>query len=108
MKTKKRENPKTNKTAREIKTEANKHIPESDIQDFLKSKILPEHKSRIKEIKCSNLWANRFRIDVWMEEWEEGSFGPKVWIGYSYFVHYCEGLIIDKTILTSPKKEKIF
>ncbi len=83
-------------------------IPQDAVKEFVENKIPSKDKCKIGTIKCTNLWDNRFRINVWMEEHEEGRMVPKIWIGYSYFVHYHDGLIIDKTILPKPKKERIF
>ena len=83
-------------------------ISQDALDQFLMDKIKPEDKEKISNIKCVNLWENRYRINVWMEEHGPGQLFPNHWIGYSYFAHYHEGLVIDKTIAEKPKKERIF
>ena len=83
-------------------------ISKDELDQFLVDKIKPEDKKNVSSVKCDNLWGNRYRINVWMEEYEQEQLFPKYWIGYSYFIYYHEGLIIDKTIQAKSKKEKIF
>ena len=83
-------------------------IPKELVDKFLEDKInLPEG-IKVREIKSNNLWYNRYRINVWVEKYEEGSFYPEVWIEHSYFVHFHEDMIIDKTIYPKPKENRIF
>ena len=84
-------------------------VSQDALDQFLMDKIKPEDKKKIGKVQCENLWGNRYRINVWMEEYrgEEPLF-PSNYIGYSYFVYYHEGLIVDKTIAEKPKKERIF
>jgi hypothetical protein len=89
------------------KTEPN--IPQGELDQFLMDKIKPEDKKKIHNVKCSKLWSNRYRINVWIKEYgQEEQLFPSYLIGYSYFVYYHEGLIIDKTIPDKIKKERIF
>ena len=83
-------------------------VPKNILDKFLKNKINLPKGINVKEIKCNHLWHNRYRINVWVEKYEEGSFYPEVWIEYSYFVHFHEDMIIDKTIAPKPQKDKIF
>ena len=83
-------------------------ISQDTLNQFLMDKIKPEDKKKVSKVKCDNLWGNRYRINVWMEKYEQEQLFPSYRIGYSYFVYYHEGLIIDKTIPAKPKKEKIF
>ncbi len=83
-------------------------ISQDALDQFLMGKIKPEDKKKVCNVKCENLWSNRYRINVWMKKYEQEQLLPSYWIGYSYFVCYHEGLIVDKTIPDKPKKERIF
>jgi hypothetical protein len=97
---------KKSETTRPQKTEPT--VSQGALDQFLMDKIKPEDKEKVSKIKCGNLWQDRYRINVWMEEYGSEQLFPRRWIGYSYFVDYHEGLIIDKTIPDKPKKERIF
>tara|TARA_R100000008_G_C3532909_1_gene140295 strand:- start:320 stop:631 length:312 start_codon:yes stop_codon:yes gene_type:complete len=60
------------------------------------------------KIEAKHLYYNRYRINVWTESYEEGMFSPIYKIEKSYFVHYKDGEIIDKTIPQKPKQERFF
>ena len=83
-------------------------IPKDILDKFLKSKIHLPVGTSVKEIKCNPLWADRHRVNVWVERYEEGCYYPEVWIEYSYFLQFKKNKIIDKTIQPKPKKERIF
>jgi len=83
-------------------------IPQRELKEFLSDKITEKDWKKITRVEAKNLWGDRHRINAWMEEYEEGRMCPKIWIGYSYFVHYQEGMIIDKTEEQKPKKDRIF
>lgn len=59
-------------------------------------------------IESKFLYNNRFRINVWTETYKEGYYSAFHKIEKSYFVHYVDGVIIDKTIAPKPKKERLF
>ena len=59
-------------------------------------------------IESKLLYNNRFRINVWTETYKEGYYCAFHKIEKSYFVHYVDGTIIDKTIAPKPKKERLF
>ena len=83
-------------------------IPQNELEEFLSDKIPEKERKKVWDIVAGNVWSNRYRLNVWMEEYTEGSMCPKVWIGYSYFIHYHEGMIIDKTEEEKPKQGRIF
>jgi hypothetical protein len=83
-------------------------IPKELVDKFLEDKITPKDKKKISKIKCTNLWHDRYRINVWLEETQEEFFSSSYRIGYSYFLHYDDGKIIDKTIYPKPIEDKIF
>ena len=83
-------------------------IPKELVDKFLEDKITPKDRKRISKIKCTNLWDNRYRINVWLEETQEEFFSTSYWIGYSYFLRYDDGKIIDKTIYPKPRTDRLF
>jgi hypothetical protein len=60
------------------------------------------------KIDAKHLYYNRYRINVWTETYREGMFCPIQKIEKSYFIHYVNGEIIDKTIPQKPKQERFF
>ncbi len=86
----------------------NAKIPSDLVNKFLEGKIKASDTPRVRDIKQTNLWDNRYRINVWLEQLDEGQYCPRIWIEYSYFVHFVDNKIIDKTIPPKPKEEKIF
>jgi|TARA_R100000008_G_C3502225_1_gene124330 hypothetical protein len=60
------------------------------------------------KIDAKHLYDNRYRINVWTEIYKEGMFCPFHKIEKSYFIHYVDGEIVDKTIPSKPKEERIF
>lgn len=67
-------------------------IPEDKL-----SKFIGEIKDLL-EIKCINVYDNRFRINVFTRRYLEGSFVPRTQIKQSFFVRYEKGKIVDMTI----------
>ena len=59
-------------------------------------------------LEAKHLWDNRFRINVWTEIYKEGHYCAFHQIEQSYFVHYINDKIVDKTIEPKPKKERLF
>ena len=37
------------------------------------------------KITANNIYYNKWRVNVWIEQWEEGMSGPTYYIKYSYF-----------------------
>jgi hypothetical protein len=83
-------------------------IPQKVLDDFLEDKIPPEDKKRVTQVSVGNIFDDNYRVNVWMQEYEKGSVCPKAWIGYSCFLRYHEGMIIDKTVEPKPKKKGFF
>ena len=46
-------------------------IPKELVDKFLEDKITPKDRKKVSQIKCTNLWDNRYRINVWLEETQE-------------------------------------
>jgi hypothetical protein len=62
----------------------------------------------LKMITARHIYDNRFRVNVWIEEFKDENMFRSPNIAKSYFVHYHEGTILDETIQPEPQKEKIF
>jgi hypothetical protein len=84
-------------------SKSNREIPQSELRKFLSDKVAKEDWKKVRKIRAANVWSNRYRLNVWLEEYREGSMCPRIWIGYSYFLRYHEGIIIDET--EEPKKK---
>jgi len=50
------------------------------------------------KIDQHHIWNNRYRINVWTQEWAEGRFCPTNRIAKSFYLLYEDGKIFDKTI----------
>ncbi len=83
-------------------------MPQDKLDKFLEDKISREEMRKVTEIRATNVFDNFYRVNAWMEEYKDESICPRVWIGYSWFLKYEDGKIMDKTIEPKPKKEKIF
>ena len=83
-------------------------IPRNILNKFLAKKIKEEDNKKITLKECSPVGHDRYRVDVWLKEHDEGFYCPRVWIGYSYYLEYKDGKIVDKTIYPKPSKEKMF
>jgi len=88
---------------------ANPKIPSEILESFLEDKIKLREMTNVKDVKCEFLWdrdgLQRYRINIWQEEYTDGQYCSRFYIGYSWFVHYCTRTkeITDKTI--QPKQE---
>ena len=91
------------------KTPSTKRLTKKEIpQDVLEQFV--GHTENLWMIKAGHLWDDKYRINVWTEEWIDGWVTPKHRIAKSFFVQYydAEQMIIDKTIPPKPVKKKIF
>ena len=79
-------------------------IPQNELKEFLLDKITEADWKKVTKIRAANVWDDRYRLNVWMEEYIEGNLYPRLRIGYSYFLRYQDGIIIDKT--TEPRLKK--
>ena len=100
--------PKTKPKTKPEPPQEEKGIPQKELDNFLEDKISPEDKRKVTQVVAGNVFNDNYRVNVWMEEYKEESICPNVWIGYSYFLRYHEGMIIDKTVEPKPKEERIF
>ena len=37
------------------------------------------------KVEASNVYCNRWRVNIWIKKWKEGTYGPTYNIKYSYF-----------------------
>ena len=94
---------KLDKDKKVVKPKEELTIPDDKLKEFV------WHVKNLFQIDANKLWENRFRINVWTETYsEENNVVPAYNIVKSFFVHYHNGIIIDKTIQPKPKEEKIF
>jgi hypothetical protein len=100
--------PKTKPKTKPEPPQEEKGIPRSELDKFLEDEISPEDKKRITNVTVENVFNDNYRANVWMQEYEKDNVCPKVWIGYSYFLRYHEGMIIDKTVEPKLKKKGFF
>ena len=63
-----------------------------DIDPNLQQKLVCEevltklgHIRDLYKITANNIYYNKWRVNVWIEQWEEGMSGPTYYIKYSYF-----------------------
>ena len=63
-----------------------------DIDPNLQQKLVCEevltklgHIRDFYKITANNIYYNKWRVNVWIEQWEEGMSGPTYYIKYSYF-----------------------
>ena len=73
--------------------------------------VLKEFVGRVPylmQITAGHIYNNRFRVNVWTEQYFDGNVVPEIKIAKSYFVHYHEGVISDETIQPKPKKRGFF
>ena len=84
------------------KREKHKDISQKVLKQFV-GKI-----DNLWKIEAKHLYHNRYRINVWTETYQEGQFSPFQKIEKSYFIHYKDEKIIDKTIPRTPKQERFF
>lgn len=66
-------------------------IPQNELENFV------GYVKNLSKIDCIRIWENHFRINVWTEEYTNGSVYPKYAIAKSFFVFYDGWRITDKT-----------
>ena len=86
-------------------------MPKQEKHKEIDQEVLKKFVGKVEnlwKIEAKHLYYNRYRINVWTEVYEEGMFSPTQKIEQSYFVHYKDEEIIDKTIPQKPKRERFF
>ena len=102
----------------ETKNKPEPKIPADILTEFLEEKVKVRDMPNVKTIRNNFLWeksgTQRYRINVWVEEYIDGRYCPKVYIKYSFFVHYnkktkeIEDLTIEQTIDLETMKRSMF
>ena len=93
------------------RTKKVKVMPTKEKSKDIDYNILKEFVGEVEnlwKIDSKHLYHNRYRINVWTETYQEGQFSSFQKIEKSYFVHYKDEKIIDKTIPQKPKQERFF
>ena len=71
------------------KISVNPKIQDVVLRKFLESKV---DMKEVVDTRCCYLWSRgdveRYRINLYVETWEEAALYPKKSIGHSFFVHY--------------------
>ena len=79
-------------------------LPKEVLNAFLEDKISVSEIPNVCRIRDNFLWSKdnvqRYRINVWVEEYEELKYCPKVYIKHSFFVRYNKETkeVVDTTI----------
>ena len=83
-------------------------IPKDVFNAFLEDKIKVSEISNVCRVRDNFLWekgdVQRYRINIWVEEYQELKYCPKVYIKHSFFVQYnkktkkIKDLTIEQTI----------
>lgn len=79
-------------------------IPNDILKVFLDRNVTREDVKNITQVKDEFLWekngVERYRVNIWMEKRIEGAFCNRIYIGYTWFLHYNrkEQTIADKTL----------
>ena len=109
----------------DIKAKPDPKIPVDILSEFLEEKVKVRDMPNVKKIDNNFLWekngTQRYRINVWVEEYQAGRYYPKVYIKYSFFVHYSasegkvnskkkkiEDLTIEQTLDLETMKRSMF
>mgnify|MGYP003636903700 CR=1 FL=1 len=95
----KRESKKINQ---ETVTPIRKTIPDSELREFI-GKV-----PKLLKIDSVNVNNDKWRINVWTEEFKDERIIPTYAIVKSFFVKYEDGVIYDETIKPSPKPTNVF
>ena len=98
---------------RTAKPKSKKSVPNPTKKPILEKK--PEIPQRVlkkfvgsvpylMQITATHVYNNRFRVNVWTEQYFDDKVVPKIKIEKSFFVHYHDGIIIDETIQPKPQE----
>ncbi len=100
------------------KKKADPKIQEDFLSLFLEDKIKIRDMPNVKMVRSHFLWekgsTQRYRINVWVEEYVDGRYCPKNYIKHSFFVRYdtktkeIEDLTIEQTLDLETMKRSMF
>ena len=83
---------KSKKVKKETVTPISRTIPDSELREFV-GKV-----PNLLRIDSTNVNNDKFRINVWTEEFKDERIVPSFTIVKSFYVKYEEGVIYDETI----------
>ena len=87
---------------REPVTPISKTIPDNELREFV-GKI-----PNLLKIESVNVNNDKWRINVWTEEFKDERVVPSFTIVKSFYVKYDDGVIYDETIKPSIKPTNVF
>ena len=90
------------KVEREPVTPISKTIPDSELREFV-GKV-----PKLLKIDSINVNNDKWRINVWTEEFKDERIIPSFKIVKSFYVKYDDGVIYDETIKPSIKPTNVF
>jgi hypothetical protein len=64
------------------------------------------HVKNLNHIRCTNVYRNRFRVDVFVYYKLEDDLYNRTKIGESYFVCVTDGEVINLTVKSEPEEKK--
>lgn len=104
--------------ANETKKKPDPKIAVDVLESFLEEQVSLRDMINVKMVRDNFLWekngVQRYRINVWVEEYQKGRYCPKVYIKHSFFVRYTkktkkiEDLTIEQTLDLETMKRSMF
>jgi len=102
----------------ETKKKPDPKIAADVLENFLEEQINLRDMINVKMVRENFLWEKnsiqRYRINVWVEEYQDGRYCPKVYIKHSFFVRYnkktkeIKDLTIEQTLDLETMKRSMF
>lgn len=74
---------------------------EQTIRDYVESQLTDDTRDNLANIKISNVYANRYRVNCYTKRDVEGFFVTHNAIAQSFFVQLVDGEVIDHTVEAS-------
>lgn len=76
----------------EVVTPITNTIPDADLLEFV------GHVPHFLKIDSRHIHADKFRVNVWTQEFHDGHFVPQNSIAKTFYVKYESGIIYDETV----------
>ncbi len=93
-------------------------IPQNTLSEFLESSVNIRELANVLMVEDNYLWTkgsvNRHRVNVWMQEYQDGKYCPRNYIGFSFFLQHntesdtIKDLTIEQTITLETVKQGMF
>lgn len=93
-------------------------IPQDTLSDFLESSMNIREVPNVLMVEDNYLWTkgsiNRHRVNVWVQEYQDGKYCPRTYIGFSFFLQHdtesntIKDLTIEQTITLETVKQGMF